>query len=134
MQRDYRAIALSIFAADLGRSAHPYAMNLEEIGRYTVAFDTLMTHWKSVLGARFIKVSYEKLVTRPTEEIPQLLKSLGLEPSEACLHPERSDRSINTMSVAQARKPISTGSVQAWRRFEDGLKPVSDILAENGLL
>ena len=134
MKRDYRATCFSIYSADLEVAAHSYAMNLEELARYAVAQHTLMRHWQSILGSRFVSVDYEKLVASPDLEIPDLLQKLDLRPHDACLHPEKSERHIDTMSVGQARKPISTGSIERWKLYEAGLKPLSQILERNGLI
>ena len=134
MKRDYRATCFSIYSADLNAWAHPYAMHQEELGRYAVACDKLMRHWADVLGSRFVLADYEKLVTSPIDEIPKLLQDLSLAPSEDCLHPEHSDRSINTMSVGQARKPISTKAVAKWRLSEDKLRPLITVLSAGGVV
>ena len=133
-KRDYRATCFSIYSADLSPGAHPYAMNQQELGRYAVACDRLMSHWADVLGERFIFADYENLVSDPNAEIPRLLQALSLPPDAACLTPERSDRSINTMSVGQARKPISTKSVAKWRMSEEKLRLLIDALKDGGLV
>ncbi|NNE87627.1 MAG: hypothetical protein HKN27_06090 [Silicimonas sp.] len=134
MQRDYRATCFSIYSADLWVAGHPYAMNLEELALYTVAHHNLMLHWQSILGPRFVVAHYEKLVVSPETEIPDLLRKLDLTPHDACLNPEKSERHINTMSVGQARKPISSGSIERWRHYESALRPLSRILEANGLV
>ena len=134
MRRDYRDICTSIFQADLGAMSHPYAMDLEELAQYAVAYDRLMKHWAKVVGERLVRVSYEDLVGAPDVEVPRLVASAGLEWDPACLSQDAPSRRINTMSVAQARKPITSSSVGRWRRFEAGLAPLTRILEENGLV
>jgi hypothetical protein len=134
MRRDYRDICLSIYQADLGALVHPYAMNLEELARYAVAYDRLMAHWARVIGKRLVRVRYEDVVTNPETHVPRLAGGLGLDWDPACLGKDAPARRINTMSVAQARKPINSASVGRWRRFEAGLAPLTRILEANGLV
>lgn len=133
-RRDYRDTCLSIYQADLGALAHPYAMDLEELARYAVAYDRLMAHWAAVVGDKLIRVRYEDVVTDPGTQVSRLVAALDLEWDPACLSTGTSFRRINTMSVAQARKPISGASVGRWRRFETGLAPLTRILEANGLV
>lgn len=134
MRRDYRDTCLSIFQADLGVAAHPYAMELEELARYAVGYDRLMAHWAGVLGDRFIRLRYEDIVSAPEKSIPALLDRLGLAWEDGCLGRDAPTRRISTMSVAQARKPITKSSVGRWRRFETELMPLTRILKDAGLV
>ena len=109
-------------------------MNLEELARYAVAYDRLMAPWAGVLGERLVWVRYEDVVTDPGIHAPRLVEALGLDWDPACLGKDAPARRINTMSVAQARKPINTASVGRWRRFEAGLAPLTRILEANGLV
>lgn len=134
MRRDYRDIGMSIFQADLGAVSHPYSMDLEELGHYMVGFDRLMAHWSSVMRDRLVRVDYEAFVSRPDEQVPKLLSALGLDGDPACVDQAPPARRISTMSVAQARKPISKNSVGRWRKYATGLEPLLRILEENGLV
>ncbi len=109
-------------------------MDQRELGRYAVAYDRLMAHWAGVLGPRLLRVDYHALATAPEAEIRHLLSALDLDWHADCLRPEDSDRRINTMSVGQARKPISTGSLTRWRRFETGLGPLIETLEAGGAI
>lgn len=134
MRRDYRATCLSIYQADLGWAAHPYSMNLEELARYAIAYDRLMTHWSNVLNGRLIRLDYASLVSAPEDAIRRFLAELELDWHPDCLRPEEAVRRINTLSVGQARKPISKASLERWKRFEGGLSPLIGLLEEAGLL
>ncbi|MGJ8582991.1 MAG: tetratricopeptide repeat-containing sulfotransferase family protein [Marinosulfonomonas sp.] len=134
LRRDYRATCLSIYQADLGLVAHPYSTDLAELGRYTIAYDRLMSHWAEVLGRRFVRVEYAPLVTSAETEFARVLSDLDMEWHEDCLQPENSDRRINTLSVGQARRPIFTSSLDRWKQFETGLAPLIDRLEAAGLV
>lgn len=99
-----------------------------------VGFDRLMAHWASVMGDRLVRVDYEDFVSRPDEQVPKLVSALGLDWDPACLDQTPSARRISTMSVAQARKPITKSSVGRWEKYSAGLQPLVRILEENGLV
>jgi predicted Zn-dependent protease len=132
--RDPRSVALSIYSNAMKVRSHQYSTGLEAIGRFYVAYDRLMAHWRSVLGPRVIEVAYEDLVSDPEPRIRRLLQEVGLPWNEACLSPEKVRDRIKTLSLAQVRTGIHTGSVETWRRFEAELDPFTRILREAGVL
>jgi len=134
LRRDYRATCLSIFQAELLPKAHPYSLELTELARYAVAYDRLMTHWAGLLGSRLARVSYEALVSDPVSRVPELVTAAGLDWDAACLGESVPARRINTLSVAQARAPITTASIARWRPYEQGLAPLIEILDRAGLI
>ena len=110
-----------------------YAYSLEDVGRYYVAYDRLMRHWRSLLGGRLIEVCYEDLVANPEQEIRQLLDRLGLPFEEACLSFETRCASTRTASAVQVREKIHARSVGRWRHFERQLAPLQDFLLSEGI-
>ena len=72
-----------------------------------------------------------KIVNEPEQTIRPLIEWLDLEWTINYLHPERSERSINTASVIEARQPISNKSVGGWKNYRELLKPAEDILNGN---
>jgi hypothetical protein len=91
---------------------------------YNSVYGRLMTHWRRVIGATIIEVSYEKLVDRPGIEIGELLSRCGLPMEEACVRDQDPGRPIYTASMQQARQPIYTTSVSRWLAYEDHLGPL----------
>ncbi|MGA1016766.1 MAG: sulfotransferase [Phycisphaerales bacterium] len=120
--RDPRDVAVSCFQAYFGEQ--PWSFDLRDIGRCLRSHEELMRHWHACFPGRIVTVRYEDLVTSPEIEIPRLLDRVGLEFDERCLHPEESDRAVNTASIAQVRRPINRGSIGRWRRYERHLGPL----------
>lgn len=112
-----------LFAEDM-----PWAYDLEQIGKMLKSCDELMQHWQDVLGDHIYVSNYEDLVQTPEEETRKLIDYCGLKWDDACLSPHKNTRSVKTASFAQVRAPINTKSVEGWRRFEKGLKPLADFL------
>ena len=110
-----------------------YAYKLEDLGRYYIAHDRLLRHWRTVLGTRLIEVPYESLVSDPEPRIRELLARLGLDFESACLEIERNEAASATASAAQVREPIHARSVGRWRHFAQQLEPLRKMLEDAGI-
>ncbi len=110
----------------------PYIYNLEALGRYHLLYQDIMAHWDQVLPGKVLHVDYEKLVADPEPEIRTLLDALGEEFAPACLEFHKSKRQVRTASLAQVRQPMYTSSVASWKRYEQHLRPLLDLLGETG--
>jgi tetratricopeptide (TPR) repeat protein len=110
-----------------------YAYSLDDVGRYYVAYDRLMRHWRSLLGDRLIEVSYDDLVANPEHQIRRLLNRLRLSFEIECLNFETSRASSRTASAVQVREKIHTRSVNRWRHFERQLAPLQSFLTRQGI-
>jgi len=105
-------------------SAHGFAYDLEELGRYYRAYAGLMTHWQRLYPGRLFELRYETLVSEAEPTIRQLIQYCGLEWDEACLRFYETERPVLTASSAQVRRPLFTDSIGAWRRYADYLDPL----------
>lgn len=133
VRRNPRAICLSIFQNRFNTFGHAYAMDLEDLAHHYVAFDQLMTHWKSVMGPELIEVRYEDLVTDPDYQTRKLIADLDLLWDEACLSPEKSTSAVRTLSIGQVRQGVYDSSRDRWRNYEEELQPLIKILEQHGL-
>ena len=110
-----------------------FAYDLGEIGRYYLACERLMGHWRELLGPEvLLDVQYEDLVADPEVQVRRLLAHCGLDWDPDCLQFHRTRRQVRTSSVSQVREPLYTSSVGAWRRFEPWLGPLSEVLGQGG--
>jgi tetratricopeptide (TPR) repeat protein len=128
LTRDPADACLAIYKT-LFEEAYPYSYDLRELGAYHNAYRRLMAHWRTVLGPRIIDVAYERLVTRPDEELPALLGRLGLRLEAACLRPEDGAAPVMTASASQARRPVHAKSVGIAERYRAHLGPLLEVLA-----
>lgn len=111
------------------------SMNLPTGGEALVSYyrdyEAVSAHWRRVLPPRrFIEVDYEALVAAPEPHMRRLIGAIGLDWSNACLHPERNDRIVKTASRWQARQPIYRSAVDRWRRYEPYLGPLAALREE----
>ncbi|HEY7740717.1 MAG TPA: sulfotransferase [Steroidobacteraceae bacterium] len=105
-----------------------YAYSLETVGRYYVAHDRLLRHWRATLGERLVELRYESLVADQERETRALLARLGLSFEPACLEFEKNAAASATASAVQVREKMHDRSVNRWRHFERHLQPLRRIL------
>jgi tetratricopeptide (TPR) repeat protein len=92
--------------------------DLAELGRYYLAYNGLMEHWRRVLPASvFIEVNYEILVSNFEEEARRIVNHCGLAWDSACLSFHETQRIVQTASLAQVRQPINNRSVGRWHNY-----------------
>lgn len=126
-RRNPMDIGLSIYRQNFMED-FSWAYDLKRIGNTLKSFDDLMGYWLDMLGDDILISDYESLVSNPEEESRRLIDYCDLEWDDACLSPHKQNRNVNTASFAQVRAPINTKSVEGWRKYESGLKPLADIL------
>ena len=114
--------------------AYKFSYDLETLGQYYVAYDRLQRHWRAVLGDRLIEIAYEDLVADQENQTRALLDRLGLDFEEACLDFDKNEAPSTTASSVQVREKVHTASVQRWKRFEEQLQPVREILEKAGIV
>jgi hypothetical protein len=88
-----------------------------------------MDHWRAVLPREsFIEVDYEDLIADREAVTRRLIAFSGLDWDDACLMPERNERTVRTASLWQARQPVYSTSVARWRRYEPWLGELRELL------
>ena len=105
----------------------------QDLGRYYVAYDRIMRHWRSVLGERLIEIEYEKLVADQERETRILLDRVGVPFEEACLNFHENKTPTATASSIQVREKVHTRSVGRWKHYAKHLEPLREYLESQGI-
>jgi len=135
LRRDYRSIALSNyfqnFAAKKGTLG--YAFDLKAMGEHIKDYIRVMKFYKDILPEdRYKEFWYEDLVLNPKEKIPEVLEFCDLDFTPEVLEFYKNKTAVQTASVTQVRNPIYTKSVEKWKNYEKLLKPIIDIVGDEG--
>lgn len=130
LNRDPRDTAVSNYFQNFAakRGGMGYAFNLENIGHMLNDHDRMMAHWHEVLPIPIYELSYEALVDDPEPVTQALFEFIGLPWQKNVLEFHKTERAVRTASVWQVRQPIYTSSKEKWRRYEDHLGPLNNIL------
>jgi tetratricopeptide (TPR) repeat protein len=106
-----------------------FSYDLEALGRYYLRYTKIMEHWHRVLPpGRILDVRYEDIVDNTEHEVKRILEYLELPWDQDCLNFYKNTRAVKTASASQVRKPIYTSSVARWKRFENHLLPLMEIV------
>ncbi|MBM3504163.1 MAG: tetratricopeptide repeat protein [Alphaproteobacteria bacterium] len=108
---------------------HPYAFDLDHLGRYYRDYQRLMTHWASVLPRPMMEIDYEALVLEFEREARRLIEGCGVAWDERVRQFHQSGHSVATASWWQVRQPLYRTAVGGWRRYERWLGPLKEALA-----
>ena len=106
-----------------------WSYDLNELGRYYVAYSRLMEHWREVLPGHILDVHYENVVDDLETEARRITAHCGLEWDDSCLGFHENKRAVRTASQQQVREPIYSRSVGRWQPYEKHLRPLLDALA-----
>lgn len=118
----------------LFRMAYPFSYALDDLGRYWLAWNTLMTHWRRVLPAeRYLEIDYEDLIEHQEPVSRRLVAHLGLPWEEACMAFERNRQPSLTASASQVRQPIYRSSMGLWKNYRRQLAPLREMFESAGI-
>jgi len=113
----------------LFQDGYPFSYDLEELGRYYIAYRRLMRHWTATLPGLIHEVSYEALVADQRRETQRLLAFCGLQWQDSCLEFHANPAPSTTASAAQVRRRLYDDAISQWRRYESQLEPLRRQLA-----
>ncbi len=127
-KREPRDTCFSVFKNQFGAYGHFYAYDLEELGRYYRAYESLMAHWESVMPGAIHTVQYETMVDDQERTTRELVAACGLDWDPVCLEFYKLNRPVATISKEQVRQPVYRGSIDAWKNYADMLAPLTRVL------
>ena len=131
--RDPLDTCLSIYFQHFAHPRNGYAYDLEDIAFVYRQYENLMALWRSILPAERLRdVLYARLVGHPDDEIPALIKWLGLEWDPACLSPHLNTSNIRTASAWQAREPIRAIAVGRASHYDQHIAGLREALELTG--
>jgi len=113
--------------------AYPFSYDLEELGRYYVAYHRLMEHWREVIPGVVHTVEYETLVTDIEQEARRLTDFCELDWQPQCLRFYENKAASTTASTVQVRQPVYRSSVGRWQDYREELAPLIGVLRDAGI-
>jgi tetratricopeptide (TPR) repeat protein len=105
-----------------------FTYDLTEIGEYFLQYQRMMDYWHELLPGRILTVQYEDVVSDLETQVRRIIEYCELPWEESCLRFHETDRPVRTASSEQVRQPIYSGSVGYWKRYEDQLGELIEVL------
>ncbi|MBS0416133.1 MAG: sulfotransferase [Proteobacteria bacterium] len=133
LTRQPLATCYAVFKTLFNRG-YPFSYDLRELADYYIAYRRLMDHWHRSYPGVILDVSYEELVTEPQSQARRVFEFCGLDWQAAALEIDARTASTTTASAAQVRRPIYVSSVDLWKHYEPGLRPVAQRLRAAGIV
>ena len=99
-----------------------WTYNEDNLISYYKNYKAMMKFWIKIFPNYIYDLVYEKLINNPEEEIKNLINFCDLNWDNKCLNFYKTKRSIKTLSVAEARKPIYKSSLSGSLNYEPFLK------------
>ena len=132
--RDPLDLAFGCYRQVFG-NGHLFSYSFEEIAQMISDHQRLVSHWQVTLPQEnYLVLDYQALVKDPTKQISQLLDFCNLEDEPACYSPEKTHRSVRTLSATQVRKPINRSGIGAWKTYEPHLESLKLSLKNHSLI
>jgi tetratricopeptide (TPR) repeat protein len=116
--RNIKDTALSIYKNYFENSLH-WSNSESDISQVVASYLDIMKFWRHRLPGFIHDVSYHNLVTHPKQETQKLLAFCDLPWEDNCIDITKSSNPIKTASITQARQPIYTNSLNAYKNYED---------------
>ena len=109
-------------------SGQSFSYDLVELGEYYLQYQNLMEYWHQVLPNFILDVHYENVVNDLETEVERILDFCGLPFEEHCLRFHETERAVKTASSEQVRQPLYSSSINLWRKYENNLGDLIEIL------
>jgi len=124
LKRDAMAICWSIYQRHFPAKGLGFPYDMQDLAKFYNSYTEMMTFWHELFPNQIYDISYENLTTNQEEETRKLLQYCELEWDENCLNFHTNKRAVKTTSSMQVRKKMYQGSSNAWRKYEEQLKPL----------
>jgi tetratricopeptide (TPR) repeat protein len=110
-----------------------FSYDLGELADFYIGYRELMAHWHRILPGRILDVAYEDIVLAQEATTRMVLDYCGLPFEAACLEFNATPGAVTTASSVQVRQPVYDSSLEQWRHYEEGLRPLRERLEAAGI-
>ena len=124
VRRDPTDTCMSCFSKLFGANQE-FSYDLEELGRYYLAYQALMDHWHAVLPEEsMLEIVYEELIADFAVQTRRIIAYCGLDWNDACLDFHRTARPVLTASAVQVRLPLYRTATEHWHPYRAFAEPL----------
>ena len=128
LKRDAMAVCWSIYQRSFSNKDLGFPYNMEDLAQFYNSYTKLMAFWHELFPSQIYDMSYENLTTNQEEETKKLLEYCELDWDDSCLNFYTNKKSAKTASSLQVKEKMYQGSSEAWKKYEQQLKPLINTL------
>ena len=121
-QRNLKDIFLSIFKNIFDGRELNWGYDENNLIQYIRFHKNLMDFWINKFSSKIYTIKYENLIKNKELEIKNVLSFCDLDFEKNCLSHHKNEKTIKTVSAAQARKPVYNSSVNSSEKFNEFFK------------
>ena len=118
LRRDRRDVALSLYENYFDDPGQNFTFDERSIAQRLSLFEETVDAWQD-LGADYLQVTYEDLVTLPEPSLRKIADYCGIPYDPAMLRPGDDKGAIRTASSVQARRDVNRASIGRWKAVPD---------------
>eukprot|EP00548_Thalassiothrix_antarctica_P002315 CAMPEP_0194138252 /NCGR_PEP_ID=MMETSP0152-20130528/8090_1 /TAXON_ID=1049557 /ORGANISM="Thalassiothrix antarctica, Strain L6-D1" /LENGTH=658 /DNA_ID=CAMNT_0038835665 /DNA_START=226 /DNA_END=2202 /DNA_ORIENTATION=+ len=107
-----------------------YTSEFKSLANMYHAYREVICHWDEVLPGRITHVRYEDLVNDMPGIARRVVAATELEWNDTVLDFHRKKQAVNTLSTTQVRKGIYKSGMDAWKKYENKLKPLTKLVGD----
>ena len=134
LERNPMAVCWSNYKSNFNSDGMSFTLKQEYIAEYYLLYKNLMDFWHKKYSDKIIIVNYENLVNNFRYEVKNLFLKIGLDWEENLYDFHKNTRPVETASFMQVRNKIFKNSSEQWKKYENYLKPMTDILKKNNII
>ena len=129
--RDPMDVCFSHWRTYFGESC-AYSHDFETLAGVYHDYCRAIAHWHRIMPGAILDVPYEELVRDPDATLQKVFDFCGLAWQAGCADITRNAAPSATPSAAQVRSSLHTRAFGEWRRYENQLQPLADVIAAGG--
>ncbi|KAL7534001.1 hypothetical protein ACHAXR_009743 [Thalassiosira sp. AJA248-18] len=118
----------SAFKHDFPPGGLDYTSEFAGLAQLYHSYRDVMEHWDEILPGRVTHIRYEDMVTDLPNVAPQIIEAAGVPWDPTVLDFHKKKQAVNTLSTTQVRKGMYSHHFKGWKRYEEFLKPLSELV------
>ena len=128
IQRNPMAICWSNYRINFPDPGMDFSLSQKDTAKYYILYDDLIKFWSEKLKEKIIHIRYESFVNDFENETLSLLKKIGIKWEENLKNFSKNARPVQTASLLQVRGTIKKNTSDEWKKYQDHLKIMQEIL------
>ena len=133
IERNPMAICWSNYKANFNNTGMGFTHKQEYVAEFYIIYRDLMNYWKEKYFEKIININYEKFVQDYENSVRNLFEKLNLKWEEHLFDFHKNDRPVETASFLQVRSKIYKNSSEQWKKYQNYLKPMMEVLTKNDI-
>ena len=134
IERNPMAVCWSNYKSNfLNNNGMEYTLRQKDTAEFFISYNNIMKFWNGKFPEKIINIKYENLVDNFELEVKNLFKNLNLKWEDQVLKFYDNTRSVETASFLQVRKNIYKNSSEEWKKYQNYLSPMIEVLTKNNI-